>query len=1075
MATLIASQNESIYKFIAELKGFLSSKGNEAKDPQLQERCQMCLDFLDEVDSHAHKALDEPPANLPDEATWNTYEPLFSRIIGGLYTYVYYCVSAIITDGQTGLDHQLVKNYIDMLQQFRVLSGQGGNNVLGKNNVTHLFLKGVLEVLDKYKKQMRLSKDNALMISDAKEGRTPNSEVVEKLVDLFQQLTTKVDTELLKQLEALLKKLTNLRGLCHKVVDFLDKKRDTEDLMDSDIALSLLRCDQGGNVVECFKKLGVESIVSGFESISGPGGVEKVFNQGGINTLYLFCKLISVQLKELCNERDEETQNQCYEFLPSKVVEDILYGVGDVFKNDTLYYEILNAYDALSGSVRVYVRTKDVNADGSGIPVITDAGGHKEVDQLGVSKDFDNMTISLENAVEKNDIMHYGPFYNIVPAGKTNEQIVKEGLIDVQSFASSIISKKVQNIVLFTYGFSGSGKTFSLFGGNGQKGIWHWIEEQMMEEGLHVRFAGYTKLYGYYDPEINAFQVGDKEKVLQLTLDKDFDTFINDTVFASSEPDSEGCYTDANSFIKTTPNNPQSSRGFLLSVFDIFGEAGGKLGRFGLVDMAGNEDPYDLMITLLPTFRFPREDSEKHFLVSDNFKDVDIVYDFVSQQVLHFVIIVFKTIFYLVDKCSLAVFGSKIDEAKAKVIEQATSIFNQWVEDEKYVLSESRNGFTEFEKQLCENMTDKMCNSLSSIFPAILQKVGKKYKIADIGKSKIHVQRKVATKKLLFDIKQKDANQPHTLAFAINFEEYNTSETMLEMTYYAIRKQLEQLEKSGSVDSSVLGISTLHWEKDVEKIRDAGLQYMYTELNKNVKSETTEESLNYVALCVQMCNIVKQYQDAKKSTATAVPVTSELILSFDLQQMPDHQDTVRGKSAEVPFDYIDSLFGVGSSDAQPVNSKLGRQKLQKAVDSVLSALNAGLQQYFAKTKKLININGSTKAFGLDYLKRILYEGIYINQANAELIAFLKDKREQKGGSNHTGCAIDKKDLYFNKYNKFANLFGDSYCSLISDMLLANFEGESKYIMLCNVRLERDIKFRMGAINTLELVKDLMST
>jgi hypothetical protein len=42
-------------------------------------------------------------------------------------------------------------------------------------------------------------------------------------------------------------------------------------------------------------------------------------------------------------------------------------------------------------------------------------------------------------------------------------------------------------------------------------------------------------------------------------------------------------------------------------------------------------------------------------------------------------------------------------------------------------------------------------------------------------------------------------------------------------------------------------------------------------------------------------------------------------------------------------------------------------------------------------------------------------------------------------------------------------------------LLSNFEGESKYIMLCNVRLERDIKFRMGAINTLELVKDLMST
>jgi hypothetical protein len=72
--------------------------------------------------------------------------------------------------------------------------------------------------------------------------------------------------------------------------------------------------------------------------------------------------------------------------------------------------------------------------------------------------------------------------------------------------------------------------------------------------------------------------------------------------------DSSNQLVEEDSFTKPTINNPDSSRGFYIMKFALWNKKGGVINErnphyLGVVDMAGNEDPYDIISTMMPTVK----------------------------------------------------------------------------------------------------------------------------------------------------------------------------------------------------------------------------------------------------------------------------------------------------------------------------------------------------------------------------------------------------------------------------------------------------------------------------------------
>lgn len=266
-----------------------------------------------------------------------------------------------------------------------------------------------------------------------------------------------------------------------------------------------------------------------------------------------------------------------------------------------------NIYEDISGSVRVYIRIKPLlGIDQKENSIIT------KNDMLTIkcgskNKSFDFNTDNIYDDTLLNINIYTGN-YGI----SDNETLyVDESKVEINSIYN--IFKQLEsgyNVLMFSYGVSGSGKTLTLLGNNGVKGLVHYgihnlknvknikiknVFEQYVSNidlnfktirGKIYNLINYIKELGF-----NSKDETDKFKKYFENSDIDIDDINTDDFVNLTKIIEE--YRIDNERIKKTIFNSVSSRSHLYIILKIT-FYNGNVGYLTIVDMAGKESPIDI-------------------------------------------------------------------------------------------------------------------------------------------------------------------------------------------------------------------------------------------------------------------------------------------------------------------------------------------------------------------------------------------------------------------------------------------------------------------------------------------------
>jgi hypothetical protein len=299
---------------------------------------------------------------------------------------------------------------------------------------------------------------------------------------------------------------------------------------------------------------------------------------------------------------------------------------------------LVNLFEDISGVVRVYVRIR---------PMFTANSGPPTVSKVGKSVVYDG---TLCNGVRQT----YGRFFGVIPddfknvdvytgckGSKWNENdftVQGHDVPDEQGTLCCINDdatgmcrvfnqiKEGYHIVLFGYGYSGSGKTLSLLGGNTQVGT----EPGLLQLAIANSSASSVSLvsifeltYGQIDGRSKTFNSGKFVSLFRRTpSDSPLKTMPRNMIvdeetsfeiaaaqggvrlaeLRQSSIEASDIFTlrpilddyrVRNSRIRATPNNPQSSRSHLFIMLEfVFEEVKGYL---TVIDMGGREHAIDIL------------------------------------------------------------------------------------------------------------------------------------------------------------------------------------------------------------------------------------------------------------------------------------------------------------------------------------------------------------------------------------------------------------------------------------------------------------------------------------------------
>jgi hypothetical protein len=243
---------------------------------------------------------------------------------------------------------------------------------------------------------------------------------------------------------------------------------------------------------------------------------------------------------------------------------------------ENIYKDVVNYTEDLKGAVRIYIRVKPNNS------------------QLGnVSIEYPDGT--LGNKMITYNGSGYGPYYDVYDTKKTNL-----GIYDLQKEMFEQV-KDAYHVAIFGYGYSGSGKTYTILGDKNNPGVGIRAIYKYLDDGCTVRVSSVYELY-YMD--YNFFQArglkSDNIKINKSTWLRIFDNF-NKTIDKTDKISDlyeqlEKIKTarQMNGTIKTTINNPESSRSHFFITFEITTNES-KKGYLTLCDMGGREDPFEIL------------------------------------------------------------------------------------------------------------------------------------------------------------------------------------------------------------------------------------------------------------------------------------------------------------------------------------------------------------------------------------------------------------------------------------------------------------------------------------------------
>lgn len=286
---------------------------------------------------------------------------------------------------------------------------------------------------------------------------------------------------------------------------------------------------------------------------------------------------------------------------------------------------LTNIYEDLSGAVRVYIKIK---------PLI---GKEQKINTVYIQNKTKKVVIDCSEVANVNKKQTFGEFYGIFSDNYTNKDVytgtqgsgdISDLRVDIDNIEESndtvspgLFStfKQVEDgysIVLFGYGLSGSGKTFSLIGDKGIPGLLHYgLANLRGVSKIRVKYL-FEQYIDKFVPTVSKIRgkiinlVNEVPQLRNYSKDeqRDFAEFIGNQVNLNDIRVENintltgllETYRKDNFRIKKTPNNPVSSRSHLYMVFEVQFETG-KVGYVTIVDTAGRESPLDIYNMFIDT------------------------------------------------------------------------------------------------------------------------------------------------------------------------------------------------------------------------------------------------------------------------------------------------------------------------------------------------------------------------------------------------------------------------------------------------------------------------------------------
>ena len=178
----------------------------------------------------------------------------------------------------------------------------------------------------------------------------------------------------------------------------------------------------------------------------------------------------------------------------------------------------------------------------------------------------------------------FGPFKHIYDS-ISNEDLLKDHEVE------DIINLLEQGIstLLFSYGISGSGKSYTLFGNDKTVGVVQYIINTLDSKGFKINIDSieeeYVDTFGVTGEKLHTLS-GEKMDIKEKMNIKKEEMNINKLV------ENITITRKKNKRIKETPNNKESSRSHLYITFKII--KGDTLSYFTVIDCAGRETPKEI-------------------------------------------------------------------------------------------------------------------------------------------------------------------------------------------------------------------------------------------------------------------------------------------------------------------------------------------------------------------------------------------------------------------------------------------------------------------------------------------------
>ena len=803
------------------------------------------------------------------------------------------------------------------------------------------------------------------------------------------------------------------------------------------------------------------------------------------------------------------------------MAEELLRKLRLLYPDQSLYLDFLQLYELLSGSVRVITKVRNLKTVGEGsttnykveLGTSTNVTNFKGVEKLFTTfyKDSNSNNVPYDDKTRQ---ISFGPFYKVYDSNTETKTIVNDAL-DYERLKDMLLNKHGTNVVLYCYGYSGSGKTYTLFGdyenNDTKEGVvWELLRRFFVEEGVTIKLVKRIKLYGVLEPSTDQFQQpqkplqltperpssarperpssarperpssarpqrpstlqpqGDatvqfmlKDRITEMENNDNNSTDINDKIKYYSnqiitdlqaeklgEKDSKDNVEILTSFTKETSNNDKSSRGFYMLKFEICKKVKGETNKevksyLGVVDMAGNEDPYDIAAAMCPTLPFNNMEN----LIENPTKPstYDYVYEVVADALQGLTNSVLTSIFfknrysYIPDGYKLANMMEYTGDPKVPIM---------------YKALQKNFEFTYKKIQEKLEVQKKPMNDLRLIAEKNMGKMatGK----TNLWKTKIDNIELEVTEENIRVVKYSNYI---TISIGLQYKHVQTIlNNKLTLLEEPIKKYLQPNQKFNEYSKT----PTLSMIKEVLALSKTNQEY--------------EKILNYI-LVKYVLNRIETKETEK---------IKDIIISVD--------------TFKIDNDNVDTIY--------------------KDIQRELTKLRIIIDNAMCDLKYLFTVTENTnKVYPYNTIAQIIKEGYYINKANAELIDYFERKRNfeknfesssreikvktggkrirrQKGGTDacDNGCCFKptlnvpsptsypfKGNFDFKSYNKFKMSFmqmngttDKKYDTQLVKTLVKEFPN-SKDIMFACIRDDKNVGIALGAIDTLLLVQDLKST